>query len=243
MPAVKQKDGTWKWKSKDGTLGKRNFKTQKAAQSQGRAPKAKGTGSKKGGKSKAVAKKDDPAPPAKPPKIGSAYTAGKASAMLLSPITDTVLEGLRSGDSREKVLKDTADKILSLPYAYNLAVLAVDAGIDRKTAQATALTMGSGTAILPELYLASIAFDQLSGEGGKLSSAGAAQRLHRRVVVAHQGYNPSTNTIEIAHPEFRTYRTLKHGGQALRMLRGKSGIVKRITAPLAKLAKVFGGRV
>ncbi len=249
MPAVKQKDGTWRVKKKDGTLGKTKFTTQKAALSRSRGPgKKKGTRSKS--KSKAMTKTTRKSParksnvsatPAKPPKIGAAYSAGKSSVMLLAPVTDSILAGLKDGTKREVILRAAAKKILSIPYAYNLAVLAVDAGIDRKTAQATALTMGSGTAILPELYLASIAFDQLQGEKGA-TPAGAAHRLHRRIVMAHQGYNPESNAIRTDASEFRTYRVLRHGGQGIRWLRGHSAIARKITAPLARLAKVFGGR-
>ncbi len=250
MPAVKQKDGTWRVKKKDGTLGKTKFTTQKAALSRSRGPGKKGTRSKSKPKSKAVTKTTRRSPAkkgnpnnavAKPPKIGAAYAAGKASAMLLSPITDTILDGIRNDTPRAEILKQTQAKILSIPYAYNLAVMALDAGIDRKTAQATAITMGSASAILPEVFLATLAFDQIQKEGG-VTGVGAAQRLHSRLVRAHQGYNPSTNAIETGNPEFRSYRTLRHGGQLLRIMRGKSGIVKRITAPLARVAKIFGGR-
>lgn len=249
MPAVKQKDGTWRVKKKDGTLGKTKFTTQKAALSRSRGPGKKKKGTRSKSKSKAVAKtkrksparKGNPNSPAKPPKIGSAYTAGKGSAMLLAPVTDEILAGLRDGTPTETILRNAAKKIVSIPYAYNLAIVAMDAGIDRKTAQATALTMGSASAILPEVYLASLAISQLQGERGA-TPQGAAHRLNRRIVMAHQGYNPETNTIVFNHPEFRTYRMLRHGGQALRWLRGHSGIAKRITAPFARLAAAFGGR-
>lgn len=247
MPAVKQKDGTWRVKKKDGTLGKRRFSTQaNALAAQRGAPgKKKGTRSKKP-KSKAVARTTRKSPakkgnPAKPPQIGAAYSAGKGSVMLLAPVTDTILAGLRDGTPRAEILKRAQEKILSIPYAYNLGVIAVDAMIDRKTAQSTAITMGSASAILPEVFLASIAFDQLSGERGA-TPQGAAHRLHRRIVTAHQGYNPESNAIRMDHPEFRTYRALRHGGQGLRWLRSHSGIVKRITAPLARFTKMFGGR-
>lgn len=249
MSAVKQKDGKWKIKKKDGTLGKRSFSTQaNALAAQRGAPKGKGKRKGKG-KSTAVAKTKGRSRsksvavsnPAKPPKIGSAYTAGKASVMLLAPVTDAVIAGMGQGKSREDIVRLAGDRVLSIPYAYNLAVMAVDAGIDRKTAQATALTMGSGTAILPELYLASLAYDEVQKAGG--ASKEAARQLHRRIVIAHQGYDPVSNAIVATDHEFRTYRTLKHVGQVIRVARGKSGIVRRILAPLTRFAKALGGRV
>ena len=252
MPAVKQKDGTWRVKKRDGTLGKRKFSTQaNALAAQRGAPgKKKGTRSKKGGKTKAVTKTTRKSPakkaaanatPAKPPKIGSAYTAGKASVMLFAPVTDEILAGQKAGTPAQEVLQAAAAKVRSIPYLYNLAVTAADAAIDRKTAQATALTMGSGTAMLPEVFLASILISEVRKRA--VFDAQSARNVHSRLVLAHQGYDVQRNAIASDNDDFRTYRLLKHGGQTIRMLRGKSGIVKRLTAPLARVAKVFGGRI
>ncbi len=240
MPAKQQKDGTWRVKKKDGTLGKTKFKTQKAALARSRGSPGKKPGSKGGKKpGKAVAKKGD-ATPAKPPKIGASYSAGMAGAMALSPLTAEVLRGIEEGLSPREVIDRTATKILTIPYAYNLALIGVDAAVDRKTAQATAITMGSGTAILPEIYLASEIYEQ-ARKGG--SPQAVAARAHEAMVVTHQGYNPKSGAFATGDKRFRTYRLLKHGGQAIRMVRGKSGIVRRITAPIARFAKALGGRI
>ncbi len=253
MPAVKQKDGTWKVKKRDGTLGKRKFSTQAnalAAQRGAPGGKKKGTRSKSKSKSKAVSKTTRRSPakkgnpnnaPAKPPKIGASYTAGKAGAFLLAPVTDEIISGIQQGTPAADVIRAAGAKIKSIPYVYNLAVIALDAGIDKKTAQATALTMGSATAWLPEIYLATLAFAEVTARQGQATST-IAQTLHQRLVVAHQGYDPKANAIRTDSVEFRTYRALRHVGQGIRMARGKSGLVKRLTQPAAKIFKMFGGR-
>ncbi len=197
----------------------------------------------KGNPGRAVAKNPTSNPPAvrKPPKIGSAYTAAKESVMLLAPVTDTIVDGIASGKPRVEILRETGAKILSIPYAYNLAVIAFDAAVDRKTAQATALTMGSLTAWAPEIFLATLAFDEVQAQGG-LNSFAAARTLHQRIVSAHQGYDPAFNQIRIDNPEFVAYRTIKHVGQAVRRGRSRVGIFRRVTAPLTKMLKVFGLR-
>ncbi len=179
--------------------------------------------------------------PRKAPMIGASYTAGKAAVMLLSPVIDTAIAGLAAGTPKEVVLKEVGEKILSIPYAYNLGVMALDAAVDVKTAQATALTKGSASAWLPEIYLASLAFDEVTSRKGQAAST-IARTLNQRIVRAHQGYDPKTNTIAVRDPEFRIYRTLKHAGQLFRRVRGRSHLAKRLTAPLAKMGKMLGIR-
>ncbi len=209
-----------------------------------RPNKGGGGGTTKGNpKTKAVATTGTTAvaKPRKLPMIGASYTAGKAAAMLLSPVVDTAIAGQAAGTPKEVVLKEMGEKILSIPYAYNLGVMAIDAAVDVKTAQATALTKGSASAWLPEIYLASLAFDEVTSRKGQAAST-IARTLNQRIVRAHQGYDPKDNAIVVTDPEFRTYRTLKHAGQLFRRVRGRSHLAKRLTAPLAKVGKMLGIR-
>ncbi len=236
MGAEQQKNGKWRIKKKDGTLGKRNFSSKSNALSAQRGggakgkPKPKGKGGGGGG-SKAVATTKKPGPP----KIGAAYSAGKATVFLIAPVTDEAI----GGGTPERVLLASKDKVWSVPYAYNLGVIAADAVIDRKTAHATALTKGSVSAWAPEAFLGGVLVRGVRGIAGNRE---AARRLHRELVMTHQGYDPTANTIRTDRPTFRIYRGLRHGGQLLRRLKGRSGIVAKILRPLTNLTKMIGAR-
>ena len=216
----------------------------------GNATRGKGGGSKKPGK--AVAKRPgNPSPaaattgetaPKKPPRMGAVYSSTKSTFLAISPVTDEVIVGLAKKSSPQDILTAAGRKVFTFAEAYNLGIVGLDEALDKATAHKQALTGGSLTAIAPELYLFTLALDS-ARQAGRGSGLAGAQLVHRRVVMAHQGYDPAKGEIRTDWPEFRTYRLARHGGQGLRLARRKSKLVKRVTEPLARFMAMLGGRI
>ncbi len=216
-------------------------KGKKAAKKPGKALTAKGG---RGGGSTAVTN------PRRAPQIGAALTAFKSSAITLSPGLE---EGLKRIQARDRdfmgAVQAVREKVMTLDYAGNLAIVVADAAIDRKMAHATALTMGSVTAWLPEGFLSLLAIDEVRTHPER-TTVDHIRGIQKRLILAHQGYDPIAGKLVLSHGEFRVYRGLRHGGQALRWARGKNKqgrnrlpFIRKLTEPLAKLAAMFGGRV
>ena len=176
----------------------------------------------------------------KPPKIGASYSAAKATVFVFSPLIDESVGQDAVGKDPAVILMAAGRKVWSLPYAYNLGVVAADAGIDRKTAHATAMSKGSLSAWLPEAYLAFGVAKPIVERGGPPRAV--TRLLHERVVNAHQGYDPRRNAISLTS-DFKIYRALRHGGQFFRRIQGRMGIFKRVFRGPKAFLKMLGGRV
>ncbi len=206
MPTIKVKDG-WKWKSKDGTLGKRVFRTQKAAQSQGRGPGKKG---KKPGK--AVAKKPTGGTATTTSRkigTGRSYQGVRLTMLVISPATDQAFAVQAGAQTIEGALTQIGQDVQSGPYLSHLAVVAADVAIDThpKVGQAAAISRGSVTALAPEVYLGVKGVeDWRAGQG--------VRQIHGNAILRQTGYNPADGSWDPAR--MRTYRTIKHGGQVIR---------------------------
>ncbi len=207
---------------------KKAWALQKAAQGGKGKPKKGGGGGGGGGSSSGGSSK-------KPPRFGASYTAAKGAVVLLSPATETVL-ALGS----QARIGDVAFKVRKTAYVGNIAVSLIDAFVDKKTGQPGAISRGSLTALLPEAYLGFLTWDELSQAGFAQESL---RGLHNRLIRAHQGYDAPGNVMDLRNPEFLTYRALRHGGQFVRKARSKIKFFRKITEPIARLAKVLGGRI
>ena len=252
MP-TKKVTGGYVTVSKAGRVGTKVFTTKAGAEKVQRTAR-KNLANTRGGTAKAAPKKPgskgNPAPaaataaePKKPERIGAVYSASKSAGALAAPVTDSLLIHAGTKPLPDVIRTDVAWKArpgARLPYLANAAVAAVDEVIDRKTAHKQALSGMSASAWLPEVYLASETY-----EGSKKGSTGRSSiaAAHRAAVITHQGYDPATGQSAFGDRRFRTYRALRHVGQLLRKARGKSGAVKRLTRPLARFAKMLGGRV
>lgn len=215
----------------------------------GNATRGKGGGSKKPGTKVAKKGGGNPSPaaagtssPKKPPRMGSVYSSAKSTFLAISPVTDEVIIGVAREDSPQDILTAAGRKVFTFEEAYNLGIVGLDAAIDKVTNHKQALSGGSLTAWAPEVYLFALAGDTIRQKVGTQRPSFTLRAAQRRVVQAHQGYNPQQNKLVLDNPEFRTYRLARHGGQILRKARGKSALVKRVTKPIADFMSMIGGR-
>ena len=209
----------------------------------------KGTGG--GGKSKSTSKgksksrggstaKSNPSP-RRAPKIGAQYTAAKRGLKVISPATSEVLRKARvrtrTGTAKifsEDTLKQIGNKVATGAYAANLGIEILDTVVDRKTAQAGALTRGSVTAIIPEVFTGFVMLDR-DIPGG--IPAQRAEQMHSAFVETQNAYNVLADQFLVSD-NFKNYRLLKHGGQAVRMFVNKTSVGKRIGKPLKQVLKM-----
>lgn len=241
MPAEQQKDGTWRVKKKDGTLGTRKFTTKSnalAAQRGGGAkgktkPKSRGGG---GGGTKATDTK-----PRKAPMIGATIQGAKATHALTAGAVEVgASQGLPR--SRGDVLQafQSLQKRSGLPYVASLAIEAGSQALDVKFQHATALSKGSVTAWAAELYAATLAFLDARGAGGAQHTVIEANRTLSRVMRA---YDPATGQLDV-NADFWIYQGAKASGGLARRLSNSSKFVGRIVRPAKRfLSGVFGARM
>lgn len=218
MPATQQKDGTWRIKKKDGTLGTRKFTSKKnalAAQRGGGAKKP----AKKGGKkstSKAVATSGSSAPG-----TGKTYQGIRLTAMALAPATDEMIAIVAEGKDVRQAGEDLWNKAKSRPHLTHLGIVAADVIVDRsrKVGQAAAMSRGSVTAWAPEVYTVALGVIQ--------ASQGTSERdIHRGFHRRTTGYDPTTNKTVLKNA--RTYRMIKHGGQLIRIGAGRVKVLRKL---------------
>lgn len=195
------------------------------------------------GRKSAGKKRSNPKPAAaeeKKPRIGAAYTAGKHTAALLAPVTDVAFNASAPIEKNPMESGRTAiRKVVSLPYAVNVGVSIADSFIDAKTKQANALSKGSITAWIPEAYLGLVALEVGSRHKGAFGRE-AVRDINENLVVAHQGYSPAFDRIAFDSQFFRTYRTLKHGLQLVRIVANRTGVGQRLTSPIRKALQAVG---
>lgn len=178
----------------------------------------------------------------KAPKIGASYTAFKQGAAALADVTDVALRAAQTRDLQGS-LQLKADQIRTnlRDFLTHEAFVAADTALDVAMNQAAALTGGSGTAILPEIYLWMQGVEVALASSA--SPAARARLVHNALNETNTGYTPTLVRMNIGDPKFRTYRVLKHVGQGIRFLRGKSKLARRLTKGPAALMKMLGGRV
>lgn len=220
MPAEQQKDGKWRIKKKDGTLGKRNFSSKKnALAAQRSGAKA---GKKKPGK-KVAKKSSGTSATTTSSRIGTgrSYQAGRATALIVAPISHEVLGIVTEGKDPTQAGQDLFDSVRTRPVLTHEAIVAADIIIDRsrKVGQAAALSRGSVTAWLPEGYLLG------KGVQDVLVDKLGADAVHTRYIQRQTGWSAISNTWDPQRA--RIYRIAKHGGQAVRIASGRVKILKR----------------
>ncbi len=208
MPAQQQKDGTWRIKKKDGTLGTRKFMSKKnalAAQRSGGAKKPGKKVTKKGG-TKATATTSG----SKAPGTGRSYQAVRLTALALAAGTNQVIAIATEGRDVEVAGRRLFEVAKSRPHLTHLGIVGVDLIIDksRKVGQAAAMSRGSVTAWAPEVY--DVGMGVIDALGGA-----SEQQIHNRYVSRTTGYSPAGNVFNRVN--MRTYRLLKHGGQLIRI--------------------------
>lgn len=163
-------------------------------------------------------------------RVGRIYQGTSTGLAVLSPVTAQAILWVQ-----DKKLPDAAErdwvkrKILSVPYAVNLAVEGATAVIDKKMGQAAALSRGSVTAWAAEALLAA----EVAAEA---RSQGSVYTAHQVWSEHRNGYDPAFNgtVLQDAIP----YRVVKHGGQVLRKLRTSSakrgGLISRLLEPVSE---------
>ncbi len=219
MPAQQQKDGTWRIKKKDGTLGTRKFTSKKnalAAQRSGGAKKPGKKVTKKGGTKATVTTSGS-----KAPGTGRSYQAVRLTALGVAAGTDQVLAITLEGKDVETAGRDLLATAKSRPHLTHLGIVGVDLIIDksRKVGQAAAMSRGSVTAWAPEVYDV--------GMGVIDAFGGASERvIHNRFISRTTGWSPIGNVYN--RSAMRTYRLLKHGGQLIRIGGNRIKILQRI---------------
>lgn len=218
--------------------GKKAWNAMSAAKKQSvLARLARGRAMKKSGRSGggSPAKKTGSNPGSSKPRLGAAWQGTSSSLALASPVTDSLIDPVvqrRAPNAAD--LASARRKVISVPYGQNLAVEGLTAFVDKKMGQAAALSRNSVTAWAPEVFQAGMATKDAIDRKSPAA-------IHARAVIRRNAYDPNANTVDFANPEFRTYRGLKHGGQAVRLARSKVPIVKRLTDKLGDyLLRPFG---
>lgn len=219
MPAEQQKDGRWRIKKKDGTIGKRKFSSKKNALAAQRSSGAKKPGKKvaKKGGTKATATTSG----SKAPGTGRSYQAVRLTALAVAAGTDQILAIATEGKDVETAGRDLFEAAKSRPHLTHLGIVAVDLVIDksRKVGQAAAMSRGSVTAWAPEVYEV--------GMGVVDALGGASERqIHNRAISRVTGWSPIGNVYNRA--AMRTYRLIKHGGQLVRIGGNRIKVLQRI---------------
>ena len=230
MPATQQKDGTWRIKKKDGTLGTRKFTSKKnalAAQRSGGAKKGAKKPAKKGGGGGS-----NPATTSSSHRVGTGkgYQSVRATVLLLSPITERGIRVVQGKTTPSAALASLRQHGLARPHLTHLAVVTGDIMVDRskKVGQAAAMSRGSVTAWLPEVYLG-----LKSGEDVFVESVNDPEILHSRIIQRTTGYAPAQNRWR--GRDALTYRLIKHGGQAVRLVGNRVKIAGRAKRALQEL--------
>ena len=172
------------------------------------------------------------------PRIGSAYNNAKRAAALFSPVTDATISAAQSRQA-SYFMTELRPKA-NMAYVGNAAVLALDGVIDKKTGQSAALSRGSITAWAPEVFNGLQAF--VTGQGG-LRVVGDARSVHANLSTAYTGYDPQAGSVNWQDPRFTTYRLMKHGGQAIRILANRTSLGKRMFTPVKRVLGAIGGAV
>jgi hypothetical protein len=210
----------------------------------------KGTGgggkgkSKPKGKGKGGGKTASNPSSAKNPKIGAKYTATKRGLKVISPGTQIVLEKaqVKNRVGAQKILsvntlERVGQKVGTIDYGINLGVEVLDAITDKKFAQSGALTRGSVSAWLPEVYTGLAILD--ADPGGDVSAT-RAMTMHRTGVETQNGYDVITGKWEgLDVDNFKMYRILKHGGQLFRKAANQTSLGQRLINPVKKQLKEF----
>lgn len=188
--------------------------------------------------------------------IGKGYTMAKGAVLVLSPATGEVLRKTRirnrRGDQRvltEDTLNNIGTKFTQAdPYA-NVLVTLGDAFLDKKTAHVGALSGGSVTAWAPEAFLLLKAHDKVQGPDQKLDR-NTIEAIHNDLVMIHNGYSPRGNewigwqrNPDGTFTAGLTYRVLRHGGQAARMIGNRTSIGAKLKAPFMPFFKELGIRL
>lgn len=216
MATEKVKDG-FRVKLKGGGLGKRLFKTQKAAQAQSRGKRKPGKAVTKKAKKGTTAA----ATTSKPPRVGRSYQGVRLTMLAIAPVTREVIGVSTGAQTVSGALTKLGEDVRSRPYLTHLGIVAADVAIDRSrmVGQAAALSRGSVTAWAPEVYIFARGVEDWQGGAD-------VQQIHARAVIRQTGYNTLNNTW--VPKNARTYRLIKHGGQALRIGANRIGLLKRL---------------
>lgn len=183
------------------------------------------------------------------PRLGASYLGASYAATILSPVTHAALAAgpaayytTSTGTTalaRFGTLKEVATAIRTNPYPYatNAALTLADVVIDKKTGQAAALSRGSLTAWAPEAYLAARALDDARNRT-------ALWAIHARTIMRRNGYWPHGNWSAYGDPQFRTYRAIRHGGQALRLFLNRTSLGQMVKRKaLTPVLQMVGGSV
>lgn len=220
MPAELQKNGKWRIKKKDGTLGKRNFSSKKNALA------AQRSGAKAGKKpGKSVAKKPSGGKAATTSSrsigTGKSYQGVRLTLLAIAPATQEVFAVQAGARTMSQALTKLGKDVRSRPYLSHLGIVAADVVVDRSrmVGQSAAMSRGSVTAWAPEVYIFAKGVEDWQGGARPL-------QIHSRAIARETGYDALSATWNPAR--MRTYRTIKHGGQLLRIGASRIGLLKRL---------------
>jgi len=183
------------------------------------------------------------------PGIGLTYQTFRAGGAALAPVTEAVTLAAHPAASRSLSAMTTRGinllKARPSDIIIHEVVVVADVAVDKKMGQAAAISRGSVSAILPEVYAGWRAWTDPSISAVTLLSE-KINRAHREALKIEYGYNVGNNTGAYSDPRFRTYRLGKHGGQAFRWLRGRrqgKNLIHRATEPLQKVLSMVGGTI
>ncbi len=210
------------------------------------------------GKTKAVAKstravstRSNPGPPAEEkknakrrlPGVGRMYTDTKMGIMAAAPLTEIATRFPFSVDKIQVAGAEVYNEIAKdpVPVIMHEGIIAADRYLDKKMGQAGALSRRSLTAVLPEGYAALKGGLPLYGSRYKGRSARFRLReANAKLSVSQTGYNPIVNRSMYDDGTLHRYRSLKHGGQAVRWIANRTKIGQRVAAPFKKMLGSIG---
>jgi len=161
------------------------------------------------------------------PGLGASYLNASRGLALASPLVDAGIDAARSKalPSAEMV----KDRLWNASYAGAVGMVMADAYVDAKLGQSAAISRGSATAILPEVFRG-----LATARGGRDPAS-----LNASFTRTAYGYDPSGGSAW-GDPDFLTYRVLKHGGQAVRYAVNRTEMGKRLSRPLKKAMGAVG---
>lgn len=203
-------------------------------------------GGRKGGTRKASSKPAASSSPSKGMGLGASYQAGRFGVQVGAPLANAGITHFTM--SKKETLGEFGERLgdmtLNSAYGGGLAVVALDAIVDKKFGHAAALSRGSVTAWAPELLTGFVMWDkfrELRKTGARVASAARIAGGHG--VAMQTGYfpdNPNWAPSGEISDNLIQYRMVKHGLQVARHVANRTRIGKAITRPLRPVTRALG---
>ena len=174
--------------------------------------------------------------PKRAPRLGASYRAGATAIVVLSPVTDEVINSVQSRNF--STLATNLKSRVTVATGANLLITAADAALDSKLGHSAALSRGSLTAWGAEAVRLGAAISAGAPVIGGVRTA-SPRDLNAGFAQATTGFDAKNGTWSPMAPSFMAYQGFKRGGQILRRLSGKS-FGRRVLGPVKKGLKAMG---